>query len=222
MTSPSNPHNACRVPWRVYAPSRSVIGGCANGTAHGPVVNDNPEFLELVRDILKDEHYATAIDGDLEGALDRIVDSRPDVLILDLRLGTDELHGWDIAQELRREPALEGLPVIICSADVLRFKLADDLDNTKQVRTLPKPFAIAELTAAIDGLLAEAKASPESVGRNSRRAASSIMTSSASPSMSASSSFGSPLHGHGTEASQHSRGVATPRDTGPQSGGSSL
>ena len=156
------------------------------------VVNDNPEFLELVRDILKDEHYAvTAIDGDLEGALDRIVDSRPDVLILDLRLGTDELHGWDIAQELRREPALEGLPVIICSADVLALQtLADDLDNTKQVRTLPKPFAIAELTAAIDGLLAEAKASPgESVGRNSRRAASSIMTSSASPSMSASSSF---------------------------------
>jgi CheY-like chemotaxis protein len=126
------------------------------------VVNDNPEFLELVRDILKDEHYAvTTIDGDLEGALDRIVDSRPDLLILDLRLGTDELHGWDIAQQLRREPSLKGLPLIICSADILALHaLADDLDNTKQVRALPKPFAIAELTAAIDGLLAEAKASP--------------------------------------------------------------
>jgi CheY-like chemotaxis protein len=122
------------------------------------VVNDNPAFLELMRDILEDERYATTtIDGDLEGALERVVESRPDLVILDLRLGTDELHGWDIAQELRREPSLKGLPMIICSADVLALQaLADDLAETKQVRTLPKPFAIAELTAAIDGLLAEA------------------------------------------------------------------
>ena len=126
------------------------------------VVNDNPQFLELVRDILKDEHYAvTTIDGDLEGASERIVDSRPELVILDLRLGTDELHGWDIAQQLRREPSLDGLPMILCSADVLALHaLADDLERTKQVRTLQKPFAIAELTAAIDGLLAEAKAAP--------------------------------------------------------------
>ena len=122
------------------------------------VVNDNPEFLDLVRDILEDEHYATTtIDGDFEDALERVVESRPELLILDLRLGTDELHGWDLAQQLRREPSLEGLPMIICSADVPALQaLADDLDDTKKVRTLPKPFAIAELTAAIDGLLAEA------------------------------------------------------------------
>ena len=52
---------------------------------------------------------------------------------------------------------MEGLPLIICSADALALQaLADDMDDTKQVRTLPKPFSIAELTAAIDGLLAEA------------------------------------------------------------------
>ena len=73
------------------------------------VVNDNPEFLELVRDILEDEHYAaTTIDGDVEDALERIVESRPCLVILDLRLGTDELHGWNIAQQLRREPSMMG------------------------------------------------------------------------------------------------------------------
>lgn len=124
------------------------------------VVNDNPEFLELVREILEDEHHATTtIDGDVDGALERVVESRPDLVILDLRLGTDKLHGWDIAQELRREPSLEGLPMIICSADVLALReLADDLDDTKLVRTLSKPFAIAELTSVIDGMLAEAAA----------------------------------------------------------------
>ena len=122
------------------------------------VVNDNPEFLELVRDILEGDDYATTtIDGDLDGSLERVIESRPDLVILDLRMGTDQLHGWDIAQELRREPSLEGLPMIICSADVLALQaLADDLADTKQVRALSKPFAIAELTATIDGLLAEA------------------------------------------------------------------
>lgn len=121
------------------------------------VVNDNPEFLELVRDILEDEQYATVcIDGDDADALSRIVESRPDLLIIDLRMGTDELHGWDIAQEVRREPALEGLPVIICSADALALRgLASDLAQTKNVQTLMKPFAIAELTGAIDRLLAQ-------------------------------------------------------------------
>jgi DNA-binding response OmpR family regulator len=122
------------------------------------VVNDSAEFLDLVRDILEDEQYATTtIDGDLDDALDRVVDSRPDLVVLDLRLGTEGLHGWDIAQELRREPSLENLPVILCSADVLALHaVADDLMETKQIRTLAKPFAIGELTAAIDGLLAEA------------------------------------------------------------------
>jgi CheY-like chemotaxis protein len=122
------------------------------------VVNDNPEFLELVRDILEDEHYATTtIDEDFENASERVVESRPELLILDLRLGTDDLRGWHIAKEVRTEPSLEGLPVIICSADVLALEaLADELANSKQVRTLSKPFTIAELTAVIDGMLAEA------------------------------------------------------------------
>ena len=122
------------------------------------VVNDNPEFLELVRDILHDEHYAaTTVDGDLDDALDRIIASRPDLLIVDLRMGSDELHGWEIAQDVRREPSLDRLPLLLCSADPLALRaLADDLDATTSVETLVKPFAIDELTSAIDRLLAGA------------------------------------------------------------------
>ena len=122
------------------------------------VVNDNPEFLELVRDILEDERYATTtIDGDSEDTFERVIESRPDLLILDLRLGTDALHGWDIAQRLRREPALEDIPVIICSADVPALQaLADEVAGIKAVRTLAKPFAIGELIDAVDASLDEA------------------------------------------------------------------
>ena len=121
------------------------------------VVNDNPEFLELVRDILEGDRYdTTTIDGDRDDALDAICASRPDLLMIDLRKGPHELHGWDIAQQVRREPELGGLPILICSADTDALEaIKDDLAATRHVATLTKPFHIDALTASIDGLLAE-------------------------------------------------------------------
>jgi CheY-like chemotaxis protein len=121
------------------------------------VVNDNPEFLALVQDILQDDRYeATTIDGDRPDAIDAVRESRPDLLMIDLRMGSDGLHGWDIAQQVRAEPDFAGLPVLICSADVLALKeLEGDLDDTQHVGTLTKPFSIDDLTESIDELLAE-------------------------------------------------------------------
>jgi CheY-like chemotaxis protein len=121
------------------------------------VVNDNPEFLELVRDILEDDRYQTTlIDGDRDDALDAIRASRPDLLMIDLRKGPHELHGWDIAQQVRQERELSGLPVLVCSADLRALEaIQDDLAATQHIATLTKPFRIDALIAAIDGLLAE-------------------------------------------------------------------
>lgn len=122
------------------------------------VVNDNPEFLELVHDILEDDRYDTiAIDGDRPDALDAIRASRPDLLMIDLRMGSEGLHGWDIAQQVRADPIFDGLPVLICSADIQAINaLEGDLEGDSHVGRLVKPFSIGELIAAIDGLLAEA------------------------------------------------------------------
>ena len=122
------------------------------------VINDNPIFLELVAEILADErHQTTLIDGDRADALQRVKDSRPDLLMIDLRMGTHRLHGWAIAQEVRRDPQLDRLPVLVCSADIdALHEIAVDLENTQRVRALQKPFGIDELYEAIDALLTEA------------------------------------------------------------------
>ena len=121
------------------------------------VVNDNPEFLELIHEILEDDRFdTTTIDGDREDALDAVRASRPDVLMIDLRLGSDKLHGWDIAQKVRAESDFHGLPVLVCSADLQAMaEIRDDLDDTQHVATLTKPFKIDDLTGALDRLLAE-------------------------------------------------------------------
>jgi len=119
------------------------------------VVNDNPEFLDLVRDILEDDRYeVTTVDGDRPDALDRVRASSPQVLMIDLRMGRDELHGWEIAQRVRAERALDDVPILVCSGDLQGMKeIADQLADTKNVATLTKPFSIDELTEAIEALL---------------------------------------------------------------------
>ena len=122
------------------------------------VVNDNPEFLELVHDILEDDRYdPTTVDGDCADALDRIRASQPDLLMIDLRMGTDELHGWRIAQEVRADPNLSRVPIVVCSADVFALReLESELNGTRRTAALMKPFAVDELTDTIDRLLADA------------------------------------------------------------------
>ena len=124
------------------------------------VVNDNPEFLDLVHDILEDDRYeAITIDGDRKDAIDLIRASKPDVLMIDVRMGTDTLHGWRVAQEIRRDPGFDRLPVLVCSGDLAALEeVADDLDEQRHTRSLAKPFSIEELTQALDELLADAVA----------------------------------------------------------------
>ena len=119
------------------------------------VVNDNQDFLDLVEEILDGERYeTTSVDGDLPDALDRIRSSRPDVLMLDLRMGREGLHGWHIAEQVRADPELERLPILVCSADIVALReITGELTEQRDVGTLEKPFTIDQLLEAVDGLL---------------------------------------------------------------------
>ncbi len=121
------------------------------------VVNDNREFLELIGEILNDDqHHATLVDGDLPDALDRIRDSGPDVLMIDLRLGEDELHGWAIAQQVRRDPQLDALPILVCSADIHALAMIEEqLAESHNVVAMSKPFSLDAFTAVIEKLSSE-------------------------------------------------------------------
>jgi CheY-like chemotaxis protein len=116
------------------------------------VVNDNPEFLELMQDLLQDASYpATLINGDRDNAMDLIEGSQPDILIIDLRLGTHELKGMDIVREVRRRPKFDTVPMLVCTADRWALNgLGDELEAMQGVGILPKPFAIDELYRSLE------------------------------------------------------------------------
>jgi CheY-like chemotaxis protein len=118
---------------------------------HIAVVNDSPEFLDVMADVLHDHRYAaTVIDGDRDNAVELVRAAEPDGLIIDLRLGREQLHGWDVLQKIRRDPELNELPTIVCSADIDALEeLRSDLTGMHRVTVLTKPFSIDELVAAL-------------------------------------------------------------------------
>jgi CheY-like chemotaxis protein len=119
------------------------------------VVNDSPEFLELMQDLLQDATYpATLIDGARDNALELVEASRPDVLIIDLRMGDDELHGLRLLHQARERSTLQRIPTLVCTADRWALEtLEPELETMERVAVLAKPFSITELYAAIDSLL---------------------------------------------------------------------
>jgi CheY-like chemotaxis protein len=123
---------------------------------HVVVVNDNPDFLDLMADLLRDERYpTTVINGDREDAVELIRAADPNVLIIDLRLGRDDLHGWDVLQQVRGDRKLNELPTLICTGDTRALaELADDITGMRRVDSITKPFSIEELMSKLQGLMA--------------------------------------------------------------------
>ena len=122
---------------------------------HIAVINDNPDFLEVMADLLHDHRYAaTVIDGDRDNALELVQAAEPDGLIIDLRLGRDELHGWQILQQIRADPELSELPTVICSGDLEALNgVVEALAGMRRVATIRKPFSIDEMLATLENVL---------------------------------------------------------------------
>ena len=117
------------------------------------VVNDTESFLNLIREALDDRYSVTTFNG-LHLTTEDLVDSRPDLIMVDLVMRGRELSGWDIIQLSRADDRLSSVPIIVCSADSGQLReRAADLATILSLTVLEKPFGLDELDAAVAGAL---------------------------------------------------------------------
>ncbi|MGI8829801.1 MAG: response regulator [Candidatus Limnocylindria bacterium] len=117
------------------------------------VINDNPEFLELMAAILdEDAGYEVTLFNEEETAISEIVGSRPDLIVVDLLLGG--ASGWEIVTLSRAHDQLAQVPIIVCSADVASLRdREEELAQIGNVHVLAKPFGIDDLTGMVETLI---------------------------------------------------------------------
>jgi DNA-binding NtrC family response regulator len=112
------------------------------------LVDDDPGFVETLGALLRYEGYDVVTQDTFSGALAYLAHHRPDVLITDIGLGSQ--NGWQLAKRAtQNRPELQ---VIVVTA------LADHMDADAEYWRLPvflKPFDPDQLITHLRGTSAE-------------------------------------------------------------------
>jgi CheY-like chemotaxis protein len=107
------------------------------------VVDDDPDILEAICDILEAEGYRVARARHGGEALDRVDAERPALILLDLMMPV--MDGVSFAQALRTRPAARDVPIVVISADGNRQRAAP----VGAAGYLAKPFDVDSLLAHV-------------------------------------------------------------------------
>ena len=111
---------------------------------HVLVVDDEPHIVRLIQVNLERQGYQVETANNGAVALAKIKENRPDLLVSDVMM--PEMDGFELLANVRRDPTLMDLPVIMLTAK------AQDTDVMTGYKTgadmyLTKPFNPAELIA---------------------------------------------------------------------------
>jgi CheY-like chemotaxis protein len=107
------------------------------------VVDDDPDILDAICDILEGEGYRVSRARHGLEALDRVHEERPGVILLDLMMPV--MDGLAFAQALRQRRVDDRIPIVVISADGNPQKAA----AVGAQGYLAKPFDIDALLAQV-------------------------------------------------------------------------
>ena len=113
---------------------------------HILIVEDNPDHLNVLMNILETGNYELRIATDAQSALEILKFERVDLILLDIML--PGMNGFELCKTLKSEPATEDIPVIFMTA------LNDTVNKIKglelgAVDYITKPFQVGEVIARI-------------------------------------------------------------------------
>ena len=114
------------------------------------VVDDTPQNVKLLADLLAARGYAVVTAADGRAALERLTSEAPDLVLLDVMM--PGLTGYDVCRKIREDPRTALLPVVLVTA------LDPQQERVKGIEAgaddfLSKPINQAELFARVKSLL---------------------------------------------------------------------
>lgn len=117
------------------------------------LVDDEEGFTNLLRmNLEKTGLFEVGVENEADSAVDAIRAFKPDVLLLDVVMpGVD---GGDIVAQLRTDPELKNLPIIMLTALISREELSPDaVAESENLIMLSKPVNMEMLLKVIEASL---------------------------------------------------------------------
>jgi DNA-binding response OmpR family regulator len=122
-------------------------------TPHVLVVEDDPSVRGLLQTLLAAEGYDVETASDGLAGLVKASSRRPELILLDLMM--PDLGGIRVLEELRGDPALAAIPVIVVTGKVDAIPGLQEVLGERSV--FAKPFGVTDLLARV----AEVTGGPE-------------------------------------------------------------
>jgi DNA-binding response OmpR family regulator len=116
-------------------------------------IEDEPEMIDLVRLILGRKGFnVIGANGGVEG-LETVRLEEPDLVLLDLMM--PDMDGWEVYQQMKADPALRDIPVVVVTAKAQSIDKVLGLHIAKVDDYITKPFGPQELLESVEKILAE-------------------------------------------------------------------
>jgi CheY-like chemotaxis protein len=115
------------------------------------VVDDDPQVVDLVCQLLEDEACEIRSAADGQEALEAISQQPPDIILLDLLM--PRLDGFDVIEQLRQSPQHCDIPIVILTAKTLNTdelaQLQESASKVMQKQGLERETLLQELRNAL-------------------------------------------------------------------------
>jgi DNA-binding response OmpR family regulator len=127
------------------------------------IIEDEVEIQNFISRVLELEGYQVLRAGDGKTGMSLLQENDIDLVLLDLRLpGRD---GWSVLREMKRNPELSGIPVIVLTA------IAEAIQRKKTLRMgatryLVKPLSAQSLTGTVSAVIDEKQKEYQAAGRH--------------------------------------------------------
>lgn len=118
------------------------------------VIDDDPAIRKIASKRLQAEAIETLTASDGAEGLRIVREARPDVVLLDLMM--PRMHGFTVIQEIRNDPSLKDVKIVVTSAK----SFSGDIETARRIganRYLPKPYNLEELWNIVAELLGETR-----------------------------------------------------------------
>ncbi len=114
-------------------------------------IEDEPEMIDLVKLILVRKGFdLTGAMGGREG-LEAVRRIKPDLVLLDLMM--PDMDGWEVYQQMKADPDLKDIPVIVVTAKAQSIDKVLGLHIAKVDDYVTKPFGPQELLKSVERVL---------------------------------------------------------------------
>lgn len=120
-------------------------------------IEDEPEMIDLIRLILERRGYKVlgAVGG--EEGIKALEGQVPDLILLDLMM--PDIDGWEVFRQVRANPRLQHVPVVVVTAKAQSIDKVLGLHIAKVDDYITKPFGPQELIEAVERVLGRQAAS---------------------------------------------------------------